>query len=262
MKTVGVANQKGGVGKTATAVHLAFDAEDKNLKSAVVDLDPQGNASYTLSQKAVGFSVSVMFTEEGAETIREWFLANPVTNGITLIAADRNLANIEKIPLAEASKNFRASMATLAEQGFDLCILDTAPTLGQGLATALLASDFVLSPIELEAYSIQGIQKMLTTIRNIRAGLPGIGANPGLQFLGMLPSKVDGRNPRHVKHLEELNAAYPQLMIPTTIGLRSSIADALSSGVPVWKIRKTTARKATTEVRALANYVFNKMEIA
>jgi chromosome partitioning protein len=78
----------------------------------------------------------------------------------------------------------------------------------------------------------------------------------------MVPSKVDARNPRHVRHQVELQAAYPKLMAPASIGLRSSIADALASGVPVWKIRKTAARKATHEVRALAAYVFEKMEIA
>ncbi len=97
---------------------------------------------------------------------------------------------------------------------------------------------------------------MVTAIANVRQ------ANPKLQFLGMVPSKVDARNPRHGRHLQELEAAYPQLMILERVGLRSSIADALASGVPVWKIRKTAARKAAKEVRALANYVFNKMEIA
>jgi chromosome partitioning protein len=86
-------------------------------------------------------------------------------------------------------------------------------------------------------------------------------ANPKLKFLGMVPSKVDARNPRHGRHLQELERAYPQLMIPTGVGLRSSIADALASRVPVWKIKKTAARKATQEIRALATHVFEKMEM-
>ncbi|HCZ14874.1 MAG TPA: chromosome partitioning protein ParA, partial [Candidatus Accumulibacter sp.] len=138
----------------------------------------------------------------------------------------------------------------------DVCLIDTAPSLGVSMAAALFAADYVLSPIELEAYSIQGIKKMVMTIANVRK------ANPSLQFLGMVPSKVDGRNPRHGRHLQELQRAYPQLMIPAGIGLRSSIADALASGVPVWKIRKTAARKAALELRALAAHVFEKMEIA
>jgi len=96
---------------------------------------------------------------------------------------------------------------------------------------------------------------MVTTIAHLRK------ANPKLQFLGMVPSKVDGRNPRHARHLEELERAYPQLMMPTGVGLRSSIADALASRVPVWKIKKTAARKATQEIRALAAHVFEKMEM-
>ncbi|KAJ8138904.1 hypothetical protein OY671_007883, partial [Metschnikowia pulcherrima] len=95
------------------------------------------------------------------------------------------------------------------------------------MAAALLSADFAASPIELEAYSLQGIEKMVTTIANIRR------ANPASKFLGMIPSKVDGRNPRHGQHLDESTRAYPQLVIPTPIGNRSSVADASASGVPV-----------------------------
>jgi len=136
-----------------------------------------------------------------------------------------------------------------------VCLIDTAPSLGNSMAAALYAADYVISPIELEAYSIQGIKKMVTAIANVRK------ANPDLQFLGMVPSKVDNRNPRHGRHLDELVRAYPQLIIPTGIGLRSSIADALATCVPVWKIKKTAARKATQEVRALADHVLKRMEI-
>ena len=94
----------------------------------------------------------------------------------------------------------------------------------------------------------------LTTIFNIRKE-----SNPGLVFLGMLPSRVDARNPRHKTHLDELRQAYPQLLAPIAIGLRSSIADALATRVPVWKIRKTAARAAAKELRALGEYVLGKM---
>lgn len=252
MKTLVTANQKGGVGKTSTLVHLAFNFYERGLKVAVIDLDTQGNASYTLRGFQSGATASTLFTDA------------PVTlNGLNgadgphmaLIESDAGLANLEKMSLGDAGTNFRAAIEAIAAQGFDVCLVDTAPSLGVSLGAALLAADYVLSPIELEAYSIQGIAKMNTTIANIRK------VNPKLRFLGMVPSKVDGRNPRHGRHLEELEQAYPQLMIPAKVGLRSSIADALASGVPVWKIKKTTARKAAKEVRALADHVFTKMEI-
>lgn len=78
----------------------------------------------------------------------------------------------------------------------------------------------------------------------------------------MIPSKVDGRNPRHARHLAELMDAYPELIMPTPIGYRSSIADGLATQCPVWAIKRTSARPAAREVRAMAEYIQNKMEIA
>lgn len=250
MKTLVTANQKGGVGKTSTLVHLAFDFYERGKKVAVIDLDTQGNASYTLQEFRTGVVASNFFNGGPFDVVN-----GGDAPGMALIESDAALANMETMSLGRAGEHFRAGIASLAEQGFDVCLIDTAPSLGVSMAAALIAADYVLSPIELEAYSIQGIKKMNAAITNVRK------ANPKLQFLGMVPSKVDGRNPRHGRHLEQLQQAFPQLMLPTTIGLRSSIADALASGVPVWKIKKTAARKAAKEVRALADLVFTKMEI-
>ena len=258
MKTLVVANQKGGVGKTSTLVHLAFDFLERGLKVVVIDLDTQANASYTLQSFRSGLVASELFAGVPSSAWPQTAIdfTDPNTQRMTLIGSDIGLANLEKkMSLAEAGSKFRESIKTLEGQGFDVCLIDTAPSHGVTMAAALLAADYVLSPIELEAYSIQGIKQMVTTIAHLRK------ANPKLKFLGMVPSKVDARNPRHARHLEELERAYPQLMIPTGVGLRSSIADALASRVPVWKIRKTAARKATQEIRALAAHVFEKMEI-
>ena len=257
MKTLVVANQKGGVGKTSTLVHLAFDFLEQGLKVVVIDLDTQANASYTLQSFRSGLVASELFTDvpTGSWPQTAIDVTAPNSPRMTLIASDVGLANLEKMSLPEAGAKFRDAIKALDAQSFDACLIDTAPSLGVGMAAALLAADYVLSPIELEAYSIQGIKQMVTTIAHLRK------ANPKLKFLGMVPSKVDARNPRHARHMEELERAYPQLMIPTGVGLRSSIADALASRVPVWKIKKTAARKATLEIRALAAHVFEKMEI-
>lgn len=247
-KTVVTANQKGGVGKTSTVVHLAFDFLERGLRVAVIDLDTQGNASYTLRGYRSGITASQMFEAGASITVPA---DAPL---IALIESDAKLADLEKRDSGEAWAAFRTNLDALAST-FDVVLVDTAPSLGVAMTAALAAADFVLSPIELEVYSIQGIKKMMAVIGNMRR------VNEGLQFLGMMPSKVDGRNPRHQRHLDELQRAYPQLMIPATIGLRSSIADALAAGVPVWKIQKTAARKATKEVRAMAAFVFSKLEI-
>lgn len=250
MKTLVSANQKGGVGKTATLVHLAFYFYELGLKVVVVDLDTQANASYTLQAFKTDVLASSLFNGGSLDVVQ-----GGETPSLALIESDSALANLETMSLGMAGKHFREGVANLAEQGFDVCLIDTAPSLGITMSASLLAADYVLSPIELEAYSLRGIKKMNTAISNLRK------ANPKLKFLGMVPSKVDSRNPRHARHLEQLLKTYPQLIVPVSIGLRSSIADALASGVPVWKIKKTAARKATSEVRALADLVLKKMEI-
>ena len=248
MKTLVIANQKGGVGKTSTTVHLAYYFKEQGLKVAVIDLDTQGNASFTLGEYASGALASGLF-----DAVSQFDLAN--AGGIAVFSADARLADLEKLDLGAAAGAFKRSLAVIEAEGFDVCLIDTPPSLGVRMAAALLSADFAASPIELEAYSLQGIEKMVTTIANIRR------ANPALKFLGMIPSKVDGRNPRHGQHLDELTRAYPQLVIPTPIGNRSSVADALASGVPVWSIKRTSARKAAQEMRAMARHIQEKMEI-
>ncbi len=257
MKTLVVANQKGAVGKTSTFVRHSFDFLERGLKILVIDLDTQDNASYTLQSFPSGLVASELFagvpSDSWPQTAPD--ITDPDSPRMTLITSDIGLANLEKISLSEADAKFRDAIKALDAQGFHLCLVDTATSLGISMAAALLAADYVLSQIELEAYSIQGIKQMVTTIVYLRK------AKPKLKFLGIVPSMVDARNPRHGRHLQELEPSYPQLMIPTGAGLRSSTADALASRVPVWKTKKTAARKATQEIRALASHVFEKIEM-
>lgn len=249
MKILVVANQKGGVGKTANIIHLAFYLAEQGKKVLFVDLDTQANATYTLDK----------YKDQGQQKASHLFMTTFDSNNIIaeqniyLMPGDSSLADLEKQDLSLAAKNFRDNIASL-EDKFDYCLIDTAPSLGVRMTSALVVSHFVVSPIELETYSIQGIKLMLTTIKQVKK------FNPNINFLGMVASKVDRRNPRHVKHLEELITAYPDLILPQTIGLRSSVADAIAQGVPVWKIRKTAARVAAKEIKSFSEHIVRKME--
>jgi chromosome partitioning protein len=253
MKTLVTAIQKGGQGKTFATCHLAFDFEERGLRVAVIDLDTQGNASFTLSESQSGYLASQLFSGD-AEGLRQWF-SKRENVGITLIAADSALANLDTMRLPQAAASLRANIEALSDF-FDVCLIDTPPSLGIAMTAAVLAADYMLSPIEMEAYSLQGMKKMVAVIGNLRK------QNPKLSFLGMVANKVDARKPRHVNNLSTLQHAYPQLVLPFSIGARDSIAEALGEQMPVWKIKKTAARKASQEVRVLADYVFMKMEIA
>ncbi|WP_206245855.1 ParA family protein [Novosphingobium terrae] len=246
MKTLVIANQKGGVGKTATFVHLVFDYAARGLKIAAIDLDTQGNASFTLAAHKTGVLSSDLYLKPSIDALIP-------TDNVALVEADPSLAEIERLPLADGIKALRQKITAMEEAGFDLCLIDTAPSLGVAMASALAVADFVVSPIELEVYSFQGITSLVTTITNIRDNV-----NPNLNWLGMIPAKYDARNPRHRNNLATLRESYPSLVL-NPVGNRSSIAEALETSKPVWAIQRTAARKAAQEVRAVNQQIFDMM---
>lgn len=252
MKTLANAIQKGGQGKTMTTCHLAFDGARRGLRVVVIDLDPQGNASYTLEAHACGLFASQMF-DDSPDLVRSFF-ASRDNSGITLIHNDELLANIEKLDLEDAATLLRTHVDALS-QYFDVCLIDTPPFLSNVMASALLSADFVMSPVELEPYSLQGMEKMVAVIQNLRE------ANPALQFIGMLPNRYNVKIPRHVQNMAILREAYADLVMPFDIRQRDSIAEALGNQIPVWEVKKTAARDATREICAMTQYVFEKMEV-
>lgn len=253
MKTLAATIQKGGQGKTMSICHLAHDAADRGLRVLVIDLDPQGNASHTLAQYACDVAGSQLF--EASQFLGDYF-ANRDTSGITLIRKDNELSNIEKLELDDAAGQLKAHIDSISAL-FDVCFIDTPPFLSNLMSSAILCSDYVMSPVEMEVYSLQGMEMMVAVIQNLRA------VNPNLEFIGMLPNRYNGRLKRHVKNLNEIREAYGELVMPFEICQRDSIAEALGEGqMPVWGLKhKSAARVAAKEVRAMTAYVLKAMEV-
>ncbi|MFA1791649.1 ParA family protein [Xanthomonas campestris] len=245
MKTIVVANQKGGVGKTTVSTHLAFYLRDQGKKVLFIDLDNQGNSTFTLKVSASGSLSSELFRNSKPDVVAK--------DGITLMAADDSLVEMERAK-PEAIETFVKAVNHLG-QSFDFCVIDTAPTLGLRMVAALTAANFALCPIELENYSIQGITKMLQTIFGVRERY-----NPGLTFLGMLANRFNSHSASQKENMAQLLASYAHLMITAKIGNRSSISDALGQGIPVWEIPKTAARDAGKEMKEVFNQVIDKTE--
>lgn len=248
MKALVVAQGKGGTGKTANAMHIGHFAAEGGLPTLLIDLD-KGNLSSSLSRYALPFTASQLFQDTPDLAI------DNSPESLALIAADAQLENLSAMPLNRAVANFRVNLEKLAPH-FRLCVIDTPPGLGHALVAALHAADAVISPVEMEAYSIQGIQYMMRAILSARQ------RNPKLQFLGVVPSRVDRRSPRQVQNLAQVQSAHASLLAPLVIGLRSSVAEAQALGQPVWHSKKTTARAAANEMRALGQHVLDKMGIA
>lgn len=252
MKTLVVAQGKGGVGKTASAAHVAFYAREAGLRVLVIDLDT-GDLSKTLAQYRLDEVASALFTEKGVACLAA--KQDDEQGCLALLPADNLLANLVFLPLEQAQEQFALNMARLSDR-FDLCVIDTAPGLGIAKAAALHVADAVISPVEMEVYSIEGIKHTMITVLNARK------RNPKLSFLGILPSRVDTRSPRQMSNLSQVREAHGSLLAPLMIGLRSSVAEALAHGVPVWKLRKTSARAAGAEMRALGSYVLSKVGVS
>ncbi len=244
MKTITVSNQKGGPGKTTVSIHLAMALAEAGKSVLFIDIDPQGNASKTLGPHGCGAVASSLFSAGPVKVI--------ANEGITLIAADPKMADIER-QSAQVINHFKQQAGKLGTS-FDYCVIDTPPSLGLRMTAALVVADHVLSPIELEEYSIDGIKMMLQTIFGVKQKF-----NPKLNFLGMLPNRFNSRSERQKATFTELVKNYSDLLIPAKIGFRSSIPEALAEGIPVWKLKKSAAAEAGKEFKAAFKVVFEKV---
>lgn len=245
MRTITLANQKGGVGKSTIACHLALDLFERGYSVLFIDLDTQGNSTKTLAEHDSGIKASELFNTDLKLDREGEFL---------LVGADPGLVSLDRADYSVIG-HLRGQLDACRDR-FDYCIIDTPPTIGLRLSAALIVSDYVLSPIELEQYSIDGIERMLKTIFGVQQR-----ANKNLQFLGMIPNRFDPRSGRQKETLRALVENYSQYLIPEPIGIRASIPEALSEGIPVWKLGKTSARDAGKQIRSAFAAVYEKMGV-
>ena len=247
MKTIVVSNHKGGVGKTAISVHLAMYLEERAKTVLVVDLDGQGNTSKTLARYRSGFRTAQLFEDEIPKVVQ--------TQGITLLEASHQLSDLEQAPRPHVLGGLRRSLQAVGGR-FDYCVIDTPPGAGLRISAALLAADFVLSPLELDEYSIDGTTQMLQAVFGIQQRF-----NKALRFVGMLPNRLNPHSVAQRAALGSMLTKYPEFMVPAKIGNRSSIPEALRAGVPVWQLKKTAAREAGSEMLAALRVISERIGV-
>lgn len=245
MKTLVVANQKGGVGKSAIATHLAFLGAELGHRVLAVDVDSQG----TMSRNLCG---EMDLPAAHAAQLFKGLTPAPVTcvhnERIDVISGDRALSEVDEMPKLAATV-LRDSLKRYSAHG--LCVIDPPPTLGKRLKAALAAADFVVMPFSPTRESVDGLGELMDTIDSVKKTL-----NPNLTIVGLLPNLVNARSAAQVKALEEIQAHAPDLLLPCQVAARTSVADMLAQSRPVWwRARGQSQRLAGEEMRAACGYV-------
>lgn len=228
-RVLAVSNQKGGVGKTTTAINLATALALAGQRVLLVDLDPQANLTSGVGLKghsAPGGTVYQALTGEFADA-GAFVLATRVER-LHLVPADRNLtgAEVELVLLPNREHRLRALVHSLRDR-FDYVLIDTPPSLGLLTLNALVAADAVIIPLTCEYFALEGIADLIATLRRVRATL-----NPSLDIAGVLMTMYDERTNLGQQVARDIRAFFQERVFETVVPRNIRLGEAPSHGMP------------------------------
>lgn len=227
-KIIAVANQKGGVGKTTSAVNIAAALGFNKKKTLLIDVDPQGNATsgVGIDKRAVKHTTYDLLVSD--TKAQEIIIQTPFDNlyvmpsGIDLAAAELEIMDFE-------NRSYRMKQAIVSiKSEFDYIVIDCPPSLGLITTNALTASDTILVPIQCEYYALEGLSQLMNTVRRVKRQ-----TNPHIDIEGVLLTMYDGRLNLTQQVVTEVKRFFPKKVFSTVIPRGVRLSEAPSFGMPV-----------------------------
>ena len=250
-KIIALANQKGGVGKTTTTINLASSLATLEKSVLVIDADPQANASSGLGVDIKEVDCSIYECIIDHADVRDAIYTTDI-NGLDIIPSHINLvgAEIEMLNLPNRENVIKNMLATIRDE-YDFILIDCSPSLGLITVNALTAADSVVIPVQCEYFALEGISKLLNTIKIIKSRL-----NPQLEIEGFLLTMYDSRLRLANQIYDEVKRHFQELVFKTVIQRNVKLSESPSHGLPV--ILYDADSTGSKNHLALAKEIINK----
>lgn len=228
MKVIAIANQKGGVGKTTTAVNLAACLAKRGQRVLLVDCDPQGNSTSGVGVDKRRCKKTVYDVLIGGAMAEDVLVDTPYSN-LSLCPSNISLSGAEIELVSEMGREMKLKNAlNIIRDGFDFVLIDAPPSLGLITLNVLTAADSVIIPIQCEYYALEGVSQLMSTIKKVKQVL-----NPNLEIEGIIMTMFDARTNLSLQVVEEVKKFFPNKVYKTLVPRNVRLSEAPSFGKPI-----------------------------